>query len=174
MIKVQPARELRVAFARWAVAQSPKVRTCSTMEFTVPPALFTHMPEELLVGSIVDGHPYRSPLDDEPPTEEPEWLTAVPGEPLPPVPDSAYGPDAVPLPEPERQLAATSPATVEAAMTAAVVAVDLAAANQEQPAPAPAAPSDGDGADTVCDVCNRPFTTKRGRDMHRRQAHPEA
>lgn len=174
MIKVQPARELRVDFARWAVAQSPKVRTCSTMDFAVPPALFTHMPEELLTGSVVDGHPYRSPVEDEALTEAPGWLTGIPGEPLPPLPDSEYGPDAVPLPEPERQFAATSPATVQAAMTAAVVAVDLAAANQEQPAIPTAAPSDGDGAGIVCDVCNRPFTTKRGRDMHRRQAHPEA
>ncbi|MGY4744150.1 hypothetical protein [Streptomyces sp. ATMOS53] len=173
LIRVQPTPELRVAFARWAVAQTPKVRTCSTNEFAVPPALFTYAPEELLIGSIVDGHRYRSPLEDERLAAAAEWHTAIPGEALPPVPDSAYGPDAVPLPEPERQLAATSTATVEAAMTAAVIAVDLAAANQ-QSATATAAPSEGEGADIVCDVCERPFTTKRGRDMHRRQAHPEA
>ncbi|MFF6801133.1 hypothetical protein [Streptomyces sp. NPDC012616] len=173
MIKVRPARELRVAFARWAVAQTPKVRTCSTNEFEVPPRLFTYAPEELLIGSIVDGHRYRSPLEDERLAAASQVRTGIPEEPLPLLPDSAYGPDAVSLPEPERQLAATSPATARAAMTAAVVAVDVAAANQ-QPATPGAAPSEGEGADIVCGVCTRPFTTKRGLDMHRRQAHPEA
>ncbi|MGO4428327.1 hypothetical protein AB4Z54_58805, partial [Streptomyces sp. MCAF7] len=87
MITVRPVRELRVDFARWAVVQTPKVRTCSTTEFAVPERLFTHMPERLLIGSLVDGHQYVSPAEDErPETEAPELLTAVPGEPLPPVP----------------------------------------------------------------------------------------
>lgn len=167
-IKVQPVRDLRVDFARWAVAQTPKVRTCSTSEFAVPPQLFTHMPERLLVGSVVDGHPYVSPAGD----ETPEPLTTIPGEPLPPVPDFAYPPGAVPLPEQERQLATTSPATVDAARTAVLVAADLAATNHEQPAGA--APLEGEGAAITCDVCGRPFGTPRGRDTHRRQAHPEA
>jgi hypothetical protein len=143
MITVQPTREQRVAFAKWAVQQTPKVRTCSPSAFTVPEALFTHMPEELLVGSTVDGHPYRSPLEEEPAVAEPQWHEAVPGEPLPEVPEEAYGPDAVALPEPVRQ-----------------------------PAPV-AAHSEGESAAITCDVCSRPFTTSRGRDTHRRQAHPE-
>ncbi|MDX3067086.1 hypothetical protein PV518_33765 [Streptomyces sp. ND04-05B] len=146
MITVQPVSTLRVEFAKWAVQQTPKVRTCSPHAFAVPPHLFTHMPEELLVGSTVDGHPYRSPLEDEAPAEEPEWLTAVPGEPLPEVPETAYGPDAVPLPVPEPE---------------------------QRPAPAGAAPSEGKGAAFNCEVCSRPFATSRGRDTHRRQAHPE-
>ncbi|MER6557892.1 hypothetical protein ABT300_09015 [Streptomyces sp. NPDC001027] len=173
MIRVQPAPEVRVAFARWAVAQRPKVRTYSTNEFAVPPALFTWAPEELLIGSVVDGHRYRSPLEDERLAAASEVHTGIPGEALPLLPDSAYGPDAVPLPEPERQLAATSPAAVEAATTADVVAVEVASADQ-QAASTAAAPSEGEGAGLTCDVCTRPFTTRRGRDMHRRQAHPEA
>lgn len=164
MIKVQPARELRVAFARWAVAQDPKVRTRSTTEFAVPPHLFTHLPEELLTGAIVDGHAYVSPTED----ETPEWHTAVPGEPLPPVPESAYPPDAVQLPEPERQLAATTPATVEAAMTAVLVATEVAAGGDSStPADQP------EGPPYACGLCPREFTTARGRDTHCRQAHRE-
>lgn len=172
MITVQPAPESRVEFARWAVAQTPKIRTCSPNAFAVPPHLFTDVPEELLIDSLVDGHRYRSPLEDEALAEASQWIIGIPGEPLPPVPETAYGPDAVPLPEPERQLAATTPETVEAAMTAVQVAMDVAHANKEQPAGA--APSDGEDATPVCDVCDRPFTTQRGRDTHRRQAHPEA
>ncbi len=144
MITVQPSSTMRVEFAKWAVRQTPKVRTCAPSAFSVPPHLFTHMPEELLIGATVDGHPYRSPLEDEALAAASQWHTGVPGEPLPEVPEAAYGPDAVQLPEPE-----------------------------QRPAPAGAAPSEGEGAAIVCDVCSRPFGTARGRDTHRRQAHPE-
>jgi hypothetical protein len=127
MIRVQPARDRRIAFARWAIEQDPMVRTCSHVEFAVPPDLFTHMPEDLLVGSLVDGHRYRSPLED---SEQPE-SEAVPGEPQPPVPDSAYPPGDVPL--------------------------------DEQP----------EESAVRCDLCERTFSTERGRDTHRRQVHPE-
>ncbi|KUN32541.1 hypothetical protein AQJ11_03165 [Streptomyces corchorusii] len=145
MITVEPARAMRVEFAKWAVRQTPKVRTCSPSAFAVPPGLFTHMPEALLIGSTVDGHPYRSPEEDAALAAASQWRTAVPGEPLPEVPEAAYAPDAVQLPGPEHR-----------------------------PAPAEAAPSEGEGAAITCDVCSRPFTTARGRDTHRRQAHPEA
>lgn len=59
-IIVEPARTRRVPFARWAVAQDPKVRTASATSFAVPAHLFTHMPEELLIDSRVDGHDYVS------------------------------------------------------------------------------------------------------------------
>ncbi|WP_223125738.1 hypothetical protein [Streptomyces sp. TRM68367] len=167
MIKVQPTRALRVDFARWAVAQTPKVRTCSITEFAVPPHLFVHIPEELLIGSLVDGHRYVSPTED----EAAPWLTAVPGEPLPPVPDSAYGPDAVPLPEPEHA-AATDPATVQAAEDAAAQPVPDAAAGGDSSAPPLDAEPFGAGP-WPCDVCSRDFDTRRGRDMHHRMAHRE-
>jgi hypothetical protein len=148
LITVRPTRELRVDFARWAVAQTPKVRTCSTTDFAVPAHLFTHMPERLLIGSLVDGHQYVPPVEDErPENEAPQWLTAVPGEPLPPVPDAAYPPHALPLP-------------------------DIGQADTGQPDKG--APSGGKAGDVACDVCQRPFGTRRGLDAHRRQAHPEA
>ncbi|MFJ8852361.1 C2H2-type zinc finger protein [Streptomyces sp. NPDC102437] len=66
IIRVQPTRHKRVEFARWAVAQQPKVGTVSPQAFGVPPHLFTDMPEDLLRGSLVDGRPYISPADEEP------------------------------------------------------------------------------------------------------------
>lgn len=98
VIIVQPAAELRVEFARWGLYYQPAFRTVSTFEFAVPADAFTEAPEELLVGSIVDGHPYR-PI----PVEEREQATreAVPGAPLPELPESVYGPDSAPVDPPE-------------------------------------------------------------------------
>lgn len=133
LIRVQPTRARLIDFARWAVAQTPKVRTVSTNTFAVPQHLFTDMPEPLLIGSIVDGHHYVSPDEDEQPASS-----------------EAIGPDSTPL-------------------------------GPQDFAPLEDAPTEDDdsdasdqGDDLTCDVCSRPFTTARGRDTHRRQAHPEA
>lgn len=67
LIRVQPARHLRQAFARWAVAQRPPVRTVSESAFGVPAPLFTDMPEDLLRGSLVDGRPYVAVEEPTPP-----------------------------------------------------------------------------------------------------------
>ncbi|GGZ73286.1 hypothetical protein ACFOOM_00885 [Streptomyces echinoruber] len=82
-IRVKPAPHLRAAFAKWAVAQTPKVDTCSHSEFCVPPDLFTLVPEELLIGATVDGHRYRSPLEDEQLAAGPQEREPVPGQPPP-------------------------------------------------------------------------------------------
>lgn len=148
-IHVQPTREQRVPFARWAVAQTPKVRTVGISTFAVPAGLFTDVPEAVLIGSIVDGHRYISPDEDEQQTTEllgvataaglSEEREATPGEVLPEVPEEAYGPDSAPLPAPD---ASDEPA--------------------EQP----------DGV-FPCPGCDKEFTTERGRDTHQRQKHPE-
>jgi len=172
MIHIQPARARRVAFARWAVQQRPKVRTVSAEAFAVPARLFVQAPEDILVGSLVDGHRYVSPDEDaaagRPAPGAPELLgvatpagltsapepaaqeerEAVPGEPLPEVPESAYGPDAVPLPPPDHD-------------------------DQEPATDDPGRAPQQAGA-FGCDRCPRTFTTARGRDTHRRQAHTEA
>lgn len=156
LIHVRPAPERRRDFAAWAVAQVPKIRTVSTSTFAVPAALFTDVPEPLLIGSIVDGHRYISPDEDDGQEQNETGVEtfelvgvlqadAAPRGWLPEAPSD--GPDFSPLDD----------------------------------APADASgPSDED-ADTssqsdelTCDVCDRPFKTERGRDTHRRQAHPEA
>jgi hypothetical protein len=87
MIKVRPAPGIERECALWAIAYG--VRLVSHSEFGVPDALYTDMPEELLIGSVVDGHPYRSPLEEEQQTAAPLEDEGAPGEPLPQVPAPA-------------------------------------------------------------------------------------
>ncbi|WP_100248017.1 hypothetical protein [Streptomyces pseudogriseolus] len=156
MIHVRPASERRRDFARWATGHTVKLRTVGPDVFAVPPHLFVDVPEELLIGAIVDGHRYRSPLEDEAtgtpppgPVDQPDVLVGelvgVPGVPLPPVPDAAYPPDAVLLP--------VAPAA--------------------EPGQDGSTPDSSGGNTFACDRCPRTFTTARGRDTHRRQAHTE-
>jgi hypothetical protein len=154
-IHVQPAADMRRPFAVWATAQDPKVRTCSSVSFAVPAALFVEMPEDLLIGSLVDGHQYVSPNEEPPPgfglvgEHGPETVVpmrkAVPGQVLPEVPAEAYGPDSVPL-APE----------------------DVPTKEEPRAADAPV-------EDTVsgyrCPDCARPYATERGMTKHRARAH---
>ena len=94
MVRVRPAAAQRQAFARWAVAQSPKIRTVNSFEFAVPPELFTVAPEEVLIGALVDGHRYVPCADAAPPpggdllgVARPEALTP----PLPPAGERGAG-----------------------------------------------------------------------------------
>lgn len=183
MIEIQPAPERRRAFAVWAVAQTPKLRTVSTHAFAVPARLFVQAPEETLIGALVDGHRYVSPDED---AEQSRLLDC----------GMCYeegGEEVHPHPEcPERaaadaaaMVAAVPPETVAAAMSAAVIATDLAASNAAQ------ALVGEQGPETVmpltratteeapegafpCGICEREFTSERGREAHRRQKHPEA
>ncbi|MGF0163063.1 hypothetical protein ACQRET_03335 [Streptomyces koyangensis] len=190
LITVQPRPEQRRPFARWAVAQVPKVRTVGPSSFGVPPHLYTDMPEALLRGALVDGHPYRSPADYEAtepaPAGAPELLGVA-------TPDGLR--DAVlvpPLPEApatfeEGELKALHDAgdntgdtedgegdsqgdTAEAAPAVEAVnsrdtSGDTGDASGDTEAGDPAKPY-------VCgDGCPRSFTTARGRARHRRTAH---
>lgn len=207
LIHIQPAPARRQAFARWGVAQHPKVRTSSAETFAVDPALFVHAPEAILIGALVDGHLYVSPTEGTPPARlldcgmcfeedgeevhpHPECtgglvlveedspdtvvplppgddllgvataegldgpmdglLTATPGDVLPEVPQSAYGPNGVAL----------DPAPEEASDESS----GLGDQGTEDPPPANG---------YVCTVCPRAFPTERGRDTHRRMAHHE-
>ncbi|MFE3378707.1 hypothetical protein [Streptomyces anulatus] len=98
VIEIQPDPAQRRAFARWAVAQVPKIRTISPTSFAVPADRFTDAPEDILIGALVDGHRYVSPEEDAAVGNQPPE-TVVPGEPMPEVPASAYPPDSGPLPE---------------------------------------------------------------------------
>lgn len=157
MIRVEPSRERRRCFAGWAVAQSPKIRTVDYNAFAVPADLFTRAPESILIGALVDGIPYVPVQDDEkaPASADDGFREAVPGEPLPPVPESAYGPDAVPL----------DFAPLDDAPTGGEdegEGSDRSDSGDEDQAPADGYP---------CDLCDRTFTTVRGRRTHRRQTH---
>ncbi|MGW4731830.1 hypothetical protein ACWEQC_22150 [Streptomyces shenzhenensis] len=179
IIRVQPARHLRVQFARWAVAQRPKVRTVSESAFGVPPRLFTHMPEDLLRGSLVDGHPYVA-VDYEPsapaPEDAPELLgvatpdgiqEAVPGQLLAEIPATAYGPDAVPLPPPDFAPLEDAPVIDEEGdqLQALTDAGDTGATGRNSDS------SDSAGKPYRCPQCPRDFDSERGRDTHRRMVH---
>ncbi|MFF5968268.1 hypothetical protein ACFY64_32000 [Streptomyces collinus] len=157
LIHVRPTPELRRDFAEWAVAQVPKVRTVSSTVFAVPAALFTDVPERLLIGSLVDGHRYISPDEDQqqaaPGSAGDDLLgvylperEAVPGEPLPELPDEAYAPDATPLD--------ATPA-------------DDGSDESDQ------SDRTADTGKPTCADCGRPFKSDRALNSHRRQAHPE-
>jgi hypothetical protein len=63
-IEVTPAYEQRQGFARWSLAQQPGGLAMSSHEaWTIPVALFTDVPEELLAGALVDGRPYRAVIE---------------------------------------------------------------------------------------------------------------
>lgn len=149
-VNVQPTSALRKDFATWCVQQNPKVRTASTTQFAVPSRVFTTMPEHLLIGAIIDGHPYVPVSPDaepEPPHPPPSAPDASP-EPSG-LPEAAQEPDCAPEPEPD-------------------------------PAPAPNGtgagsnlpPDEMDGAHACAD-CPRTFTKTRGLRTHRRQAHAD-
>lgn len=184
IIRVEPAPERRQCFARWAVAQTPKVRTADFDAFAVPSHLFTEAPEGILIGALVDGRLYVPVEDDQEDADGGEdglrW--AEPGQPLPPVPESAYGPDAVPLEYAPLDEAPTgdegaewpegitppSPAFIEAAMDAVLIAHEVRAdSDSSDSGDEDEAPADG----YLCDLCERSFTTAHGRRTHRRQTH---
>ncbi|MFD5570470.1 hypothetical protein [Streptomyces cadmiisoli] len=190
-ITVKPERSRLVAFARWATAQNPKVRTVGLAEFSVPADLYVLAPEEVLIGALVDGHRYVSPSEDD-----------ANGQPEPTGPEPAgaellgvANPEALSDPEDPAAdaaalVAAVRPETIQAAMDAVLIATDLAASNAAargdggddgqaldfaplEDAPAEVPDPDGPITEWVCGQCPREFTTERGRDSHRRQAHRE-
>ncbi|MGY5034374.1 hypothetical protein ACWC9U_26655 [Streptomyces sp. 900116325] len=151
MILIQPAGDLRKPFAQWAVAQVPKVRTVGTNVFAVPAALFVEAPENVLVGSLVDGTRYVSPDEDAAPQArllDCGFCYEEAGEEVHPHPECPQGraqePDSAPLPAPPELSDSSEPAAE---------------------APQGVFP---------CDGCDREFTSERGRDTHRRLKHSEA
>lgn len=181
MIEVQPAPRLLRDFARWATAQAPKVRTVSQHAFAVPVELFGDIPEAVLAGALVDGQRYTSPHDH----ASGELLGGV-------ATPAAFTPSGDPEADAAAMIAATPPAFVERAMTAALVATDLAASNHARDRNDDAGQADdgeqladddpsGEPADDdphatepyACDQCPRTFGTERGLDTHRRHKHPE-
>lgn len=170
-IRVQPAARLRQEFALWATAQAPKIRTVAPNTFAVPGDLFVDAPEEILIGSLVDGHRFVSPSEDAaagtPPPAAPPWtppelplVEGYPGKALPELPADAYGPDAVPLPPPD--FAPLEDATA-----------DGDGPGGDDGEGSDSSDSSGDSGAHDCADCGRPFTTDRGLTMHRRAKHSE-
>lgn len=59
VILIEPAPEHRRAFARWCLAQDPKIPTTTAFGSDVPTDLFAAVPDELLDGARIDGHVFR-------------------------------------------------------------------------------------------------------------------
>lgn len=166
-IRVQPAARLRRDFAVWATSQNPKVGTVAPNTFAVPHSLYGDVPEALLIGALVNGQRY-APAAEADEVEEPftppvlEFMTAVPGEALPELPASAYGPDSVPLEPPVFAPLDDAPEDDEE--------------HQDQGGtPGDSDPSDPDAdmAQHTCSDCGRPFQTAHGLTVHRRMMHAE-
>ncbi|WP_328638375.1 hypothetical protein [Streptomyces canus] len=148
-IHVHPTRERLVDFARWAVDQTPKIRTVGPAVFAVPAAAFVDAPEEILIGAIVDGHRYVSPTEDEM--------------------------NGTPPPGAELLGVATEEGFTEAAAAGGDGSAPDFAPLDDAPEDEEGQEQDGDGTRTLygCPLCPRDFETERGRDTHRRQAHRE-
>lgn len=167
-IRVQPAARLRREFAVWATEQRPKVRTVAPNTFAVPADVFKGVPEDLLPGALIDGQRYVPVTEAEEelplaPAAAVEFLVGVPGRPLPDVPESAYGPDSVPLPPADF-------APLEDAPTG----------DEEEQGDQGGVPEDGDPSDPdtgtgehTCGDCSRPFKSEHGVVVHRRMMHAE-
>ncbi|BBA98352.1 hypothetical protein RVR_4498 [Actinacidiphila reveromycinica] len=179
VIEIQPTRAQRRAFAAWAVAQVPKIRTIGPNLFAVPAGLFADAPEGILIGALVDGHRYVSP--DEDAAREQRRLPACGlcyeenGEEVHPHPDcTAGGTELVGVATPDGFLEAV-PGEPLPEVPAEAYGPD------STPLPAPSEDSDPSDSPTEvpegvfpCDGCDREFTSERGRDTHRRQKHAEA
>lgn len=177
MIRVTPQSWRRQRFAKWGVGQDPKVYTVSQDTFELTPDQFTRAPEEILIGALVDGHRYVSPHDEQRPPEAPvtEEREAVPGEILPELPESAYGPDVVPLTPPDFAPLDDAPAGDEDS-DSSDPDTERTPGGSALPEPEPgeaSAPAE-EFSINPCPGCEREFTTGRGRDTHYRMVHAES
>ncbi|MFD8820749.1 hypothetical protein ACFV1C_00020 [Streptomyces sp. NPDC059605] len=174
MIRIQPTRDRLRPFAVWATAQTPKVRTVGVSTFAVPAHLFVEAPESILIGALIEGRRYVSPEEDV------AQGRPAPGEPLDAdLPDTGArllscglcyeenGEEVHPHPECPLGVDPTPHVAVSAPPT-----VDTSGSDRSDSNPNKAAAIGG--GKPACDLCQREFTSTRGRDAHRRQVHPEA
>ncbi|WP_432001623.1 hypothetical protein [Streptomyces sioyaensis] len=152
MIHVEPESAVRRDFAVWAVAQDPKVRTVSATAFAIPAALFTEVPERLLIGSQVDGHRYVSPDEDE---SDPE---------------ASAGAELTGVARPEGFMEGGGSMPVAPEETKAPDAPLLAAIEHDADVETDSLP-DIESGEPVCSDCGRGFKSERGLATHRRQVH---
>lgn len=171
IIRVRPAPEQRRAMAAWAVAQHPPVRTVSAQEFGVPGPVFTHMPERILRGALVDGTAYVPvPPDDDGgagggPPQSDTGAEGAQSAAAPTVPDRREAP----VRDSTGQAADTGPDTPDGADSPA----DAESAASPDTSPDTSVLSTDTAPDSVhtCDTCGREFASRRALKAHRRQAH---
>lgn len=60
-VHIEPGDTQRRAFARWCLAQEPRIETASASGSDVPLDLYPTIPPDLLEGAYVDGYPYGQP-----------------------------------------------------------------------------------------------------------------
>lgn len=60
-VHIEPGEGQRQGFARWCLAQEPRIETASATGSDVPLDLYPSIPPELLEGAYVDGYPYGQP-----------------------------------------------------------------------------------------------------------------
>lgn len=58
-VRIEPAPEQRQQFARWCLAQTPRIETSGHGSSDVPVDLYPDVPQNLLEGAYVDGYLYR-------------------------------------------------------------------------------------------------------------------
>jgi hypothetical protein len=73
---IEPAKQHRRGFARWCLAQDPRIETASSTGSNVPVDLYPAVPPELLEGAYVDGFPYGRTVAT-PVAEKPETVADV-------------------------------------------------------------------------------------------------
>ncbi|MGW1352831.1 hypothetical protein ACWCQE_26715 [Streptomyces sp. NPDC002409] len=189
MIRIQPTKDRLRPFAVWATAQTPKVRTVGISTFAVPAHLFVEAPESILIGALIEGRRYVSPEEDAAQGRpEPGPATgglvdpsggslALVGESVPETVIPATRPDR------SRQLTEQSglgelltdqPGLVERLGAAVTESLTPEAPDSDRSDSKPNKTAGVGGGKPVCDICQREFTSTRGRDAHRRQVHPEA
>ncbi|MEU5452495.1 hypothetical protein [Streptomyces californicus] len=182
MIEVQPTPEQRRAFAAYAVLQRPKWRTVSPMSFAVPADRFAAVPEELLIGAVVDGHRYVSPDEDAELGAQPlarlldcGTCYEETGEEVHPQPECPLGTG----PEVELLGVATEEGLREAVVGERLPEVPAEAYGPDAvsiPAVGPdeeTSPTDKAVGGFPCPDCGKPFSSARGRDTHQRMKHAE-
>lgn len=79
MVLIEPSDENRQAFAKWCLAQTPRIETASHAGSEVDSELFKQVPEALLVGAHIDGRLYRHVAEEAPAEAAPARRTRQKG-----------------------------------------------------------------------------------------------
>lgn len=78
-VHIEPGEGQRQGFARWCLAQEPRIETASATGSDVPLDLYPTIPSELLEGAYVDGYPYGQPQPQPKADEQPDVTQASGG-----------------------------------------------------------------------------------------------